>query len=222
VKAFGLFTFLFLACGTANSQGLRVLPVQVRGGQEFPAAIQFFCTENYRRKDCKNDIFILSQALAHYPLDKLGSWSFILASSDEWEPLMSRLRLPADSPAFSMLGGNTTVFSQVLYSAPADQRAELMKAFGVPLNQLLELAVAHELEHALCHELSEAKAFSYGEQLRAGHQIGCTVSEGHRAIAGGKSSIAAFVTKLCLPAPKRKPGVAGNLEQSVPEHKGTY
>jgi hypothetical protein len=215
VKAFWLFTFLFLACGAAHSQSLRVLPVQIRGGQGFPAAIQFFCTENYSREDCKNDIFILSQTLARYPLERLGSWSFVLASADEWEPLMSRLRLPPESPAFSVLGGNTTVFSQVLYSAPADRRTDLMKTLGVPVDQLLEFAVAHEIGHALCHELSEAKTAPFAEQLRAGHQPACPLRKGLPAPAGSEFSIAPFVGKLLPRTQTQKPDVAAKVEQSV-------
>ena len=174
--------FLFLACGTAYCHTLRVLPVQIRGDQSFPAAIQFFCTENCSRDDCKNDIFILRQSLARYPLDKLGSWSFVLASSDEWEPLMTRLRLPPRSPVFSMLGRNTTIFSRILFSASADRRAELLKTYGVPISQLLDLAISHELGHAFCHELDEAQATSNAEQLRAGHFPRCKLHEARRSL----------------------------------------
>jgi hypothetical protein len=206
LKPIGLVTFLFLACGTAYSQSLRVLPVQIRGDQGFPAAIQFFCTENYGRDDCKNDIFTLRQSLARYPLDKLGSWSFVLASSDEWEPLMTRLRLPPRSPVLSMLGRNTTVFSRILFSASADRRAELLKTYGVPISQLLDLAISHELGHAFCHELDEAQATSNSEQLRAGHLPQCKPhSARHSLRADDNSSFTTLPTAALFIAPAQTP-----------------
>lgn len=189
MKAVGLFTILFLACGTAQSQSLRVLQVQIRGGQGFPAAIQFYCTEKYSRNDCQNDIFILRQKLGRYPLEKLGNWSFIVASNKEWEAMMTQLDLPADSPVFSALKGNMTVVSQTLFSGPVDRRAEMMKWFRVPLDQLLDLAVAHELGHALCRERDEGKASVYGEQLRAGQSPACRRGEKHRRRDGNERSI---------------------------------
>jgi hypothetical protein len=213
VKALWLFTFLFLACGTAQSQGLRVLPVQIRGGQGFPAAIQFYCTENYPRSECQNDISLLRRVLARYPMEKVGSWSYILASSAEWEPLTARLRLPLHCPAFSVLAGNKTVFSQALFTSPADRRAELMRSFEVPSDQLLDLAVAHELAHAFCHELSEATASAYGEQLRAGNPPNCRAREGHRSRAGRESSITSFIPDSVLAAPVQTIGVVASPEQ---------
>lgn len=213
MKALWLFTFLFLACGTAQSQGLRVLPVQIRGGQGFPAAIQFYCTENYPRSDCQNDIFNLRGVLAHYPVEKLGSWSFILASSEEWEPLMTRLRLPLHSPAFSFLAGNKTVFSQALFSSPVDRRAELMRLFGVPSDQLLDLATAHELAHAFCHELNEATASVYRDQLRAGHLPNCMVRERHRSTVERENSIMTLLANSLPAAPAQSNGVDSRPDQ---------
>jgi hypothetical protein len=213
VKAVWLFTFLFLACGTALGQGLHVLPVQIRGDQGFPAAIQFYCTENYPRAECQNDISNLRRVLAHYPLEKLGSWSFILGSSDEWEPLMTRLRLPLHCPAFSLLVGNKTVFSQTLFTSPVDRRAELMRLFGVPADQLLDLAIAHELVHVFCHELSEASASVYGEQLRAGHPPNCMAREGSRKSAGSENSMAEFIANSLPASPAQNNAVVSSPDQ---------
>jgi hypothetical protein len=173
VKALWLFTILFLACGSAHSQSLRVLPVQIRGGPKVPAAIQFFCTENYNRQDCQNDISRLRLTLARYPLERLGPWSFVLASSDEWVPLMARLRLPAQAPAFSALGKDMTVLDQSMFSGPVDRRAELSRLFGVSMPRLIDLAVSHELGHAFCKELDERKTAFFADSLRAGEAPAC-------------------------------------------------
>jgi len=183
VKAIGLFAILFLACGTVQSQSLRVLPVQIRGGQGFPAAIQFYCTEKYSRADCQNDIFVLSRNLGRYSLEKLGPWTFVLASSDEWESIMTQLHLPKVSPVFSALKSHITVMSQTLFSGPADQRVELAERFRSPLDRLLDLAITHELGHAFCQERDEGKATVYGEQLRAGQTPTCEAAGSHHEIA---------------------------------------
>jgi len=208
VKAVGLFTILFLACGTAQSQSLRVLPVHIRGGQGFPAAIAFYCTEKYARTDCQNDIFILRQKLGHYSLDKLGPWSFVLAASDEWESIMTQLNLPKASPVFSALRGHMTVISQTLFSGPVDQRAEMMRLFRVPIDRLLDLAIAHELGHAFCKERDEGKATVYGEQLRAGQTPACEpVKERHPLRAANEPSL----TTIDLPT------VQGQNSTAAPE-----
>ncbi len=219
MKALWLFTFLFLACGTAQSQGLRVLPVQIRGGQGFPAAIQFYCTENYGRSNCQNDISNLRRVLAHYPVEQLGSWSFILASSEEWEPLMTRLRLPLHSPAFSLLAGNKTVISQALFTAPVDRRAELMRLFGVSSDQLLDLAIAHELAHAFCHELSEVTALAYGELFRAGHPPNCTTRKRPWRPAAGENAMAEFLANSLPAAPADNNSVVSRQEH--PPERGS-
>jgi hypothetical protein len=223
LKPIGLFTFLFLACGTAYCQSVRVSPVQIRGDRGFPAAIQFFCTENYSRDDCKNDIFILRQSLARYPLDKLGAWSFVLASSDEWEALMTRLRLPPRSPVFSMLGRNTTIFSRILFPASADRRAELLKTYGVPVSQLLDLAISHELGHAFCHELDEAQATSSAEQLRAGHLPQCKLhSARHSKRADDTSSCTTLPTAALFIAPAQTPPAMASSEPPLNSAPSTH
>jgi len=216
LKPIGLFTFLFLACGTAYCQSLRGLPVQIRGDQSFPAAIQFFCTENYSRNDCQNDIFILRQSLARYPLDKLGSWSFVLASSDEWEPFMTRLRLPPRNPVFSMLGRNTTIFSRILFSASADRRAELLKTYGVPISQLLHLAISHELD--------EAHATSNGEQLRAGHVPQCKLHSARHSLRvdDDNSSFTTLPTAALFIAPAQTPPAIASSDPPLNSAPSTH
>ena len=37
-------------------------------------------------------------------------------------------------------------------------RAELLRTFRVPIDQMLDIAVSHELGHAICMETSEREA----------------------------------------------------------------
>lgn len=193
MKALGLFTILFLACGTANGQSLRT--VQVRGAKGIPAAIEFYCTEKYSRPDCKNDISHLLVTLSHYGLAKLGPWSFVIASAEEWQDTLDRLHLPPQTQAFSALKGKMTVLSQTLLSGKVDRRAELMRLYHAGADQLLELAIAHELGHAFCRETDEAVATAYGELLRAGIFVGCRPRSAPRQLAQTESAITTLSAK---------------------------
>src|SRR5262249_22569313 len=83
----------------------------------------------------------------------------------------------SDSPAFSVLERRTTVFEQALFSPRVSRRAELLRLYGSTGNALLELAVSHELGHALCGDTSEKHTDEYGRQLRAGKVPACYASK---------------------------------------------
>jgi Zn-dependent peptidase ImmA (M78 family) len=50
---------------------------------------------------------------------------------------------------------------------------ELIKQWSLSMDDLLNLAVTHELGHALCNERNERKADANGEQLRKGQPVQC-------------------------------------------------
>jgi hypothetical protein len=80
---------------------------------------------------------------------------------------MGRLRLNPGSPAFTALDLRETFLEESLIVPPTPERArELMYAFGIPLDELLEYAVTHELGHAVCHGGTESLAEQFGRQLR--------------------------------------------------------
>jgi hypothetical protein len=62
---------------------------------------------------------LLRQALAPYPLEQLGSWSFVLVPADDWKALLQRLGGDPVSPAFSMLDQRMTVLDSSLFVASA-------------------------------------------------------------------------------------------------------
>jgi hypothetical protein len=111
--------------------------------------------------------------------------------------------------------------SQILFSGPVDQRAELMKLFRISLDQLLDLAITHELGHAFCREFDEGKATVYGEQLRAGQTPTCESPGPHHEMrATNQASFTTLSTSEALtlqgqknaigpePSPPPKPGIA--------------
>jgi hypothetical protein len=156
----------------AAAQTLHVIPVQVTE-EDSLSEVKFFGTEDYDLDNCKVHVLSLRRELAPYPLEQLGSWSFVLGSSDGWHQLVRSLGGNVGSPAFTVLGNRTTVLEQALFSATARRRAELLEMFSAGGDTLLRLAVSHELGHALCHEPDEHRADAYGRELRTGKHLFC-------------------------------------------------
>jgi hypothetical protein len=153
---------------SAKAQTIRVFPIQVRMDDCFPKTIELFCSQNYDQRKCKMHTATLLRELRRYPVEKLGQWSFVLASTEEWRDMVRSLAGKPGSPAFTIVERRTTVFEEALFSAPADRRADLIRMFNTSGDDLLGLAVSHELGHAICAETDEHRADDYGRDLRAG------------------------------------------------------
>jgi hypothetical protein len=163
----------FFATSIMQAQTIRGIPVQIRGDEHFSKSIQFFCTQKYNRQHCVRDAIRLQLILGRYPVADLGSWNFVLASSDEWKDLVRGLGGIPGSPAFSVLENRTTVLEEALFSASGSRRAELVRIFGTVDRVLLEQAVSHELGHALCGEFNENRAAQNGHDLFTGRALVC-------------------------------------------------
>jgi hypothetical protein len=172
VKSTVLIAILSAACA-AQTQTLRVVPVHLDATVSIPKTIQFFCTQDYDRQACLKDSVALRPALASYPLDQLGTWSFVLVQSGDWKDLVHGLGGDPTSPAFSIIEQGTTVVEGSLLSATPSRNKELLLMFGVIGNALLDLAVTHELGHAICHDQDERRADDYGRGLREKKPVAC-------------------------------------------------
>jgi hypothetical protein len=180
MKSSLLIAILSAACA-AQTQTLRVVPVHLDATVSIPKTIQFFCTQDYDRQACVNDSIALRLALAPYPLDQVGAWSFVLASSGDWKNLVHGLGGDPTSPAFSIIEQGTTVVEDSLFSATPSRNKELLLMFGVIREALLDLAVTHELGHAICHDQDERRADDYGRGLREKKLVACGKRPGIRA-----------------------------------------
>ena len=172
-----LIAILSAACA-AQTQTLRVVPVHLDATVPIPKTIQFFCTQDYDRHACVNDSLALRHALASYPLERLGTWSFVLVPADDWRAIVGGLRGNPASPAFSVIEQRTTVVDRSLFTAAPSRNKELLLMFGVIGNALLDLAVTHELGHAICHDQDERRADDYGRRLREQKPVDCAKRPG--------------------------------------------
>jgi len=172
VKSSLLIAILLATC-PSQSQSLRVVPVHLDAAVPIPKRIQFFCTQDYNRQACLNDSVALRASLSRYPLDRIGTWSYVLFPADNWKALVGSLGGNPVSPAFSIIEQRMTMIERSLFSAPASRSEELLQLFGFTGAALLDLAVTHELGHAICQDKDERHADEYGRGLRDRKPVGC-------------------------------------------------
>ena len=134
---------------------------------------KFICNTGYTLQQCRREMTALRPILEKFHADALGEWSWILVRSEDWGPLMLRLRENPDSPALTSLEDKATFFDEALVAPLPARRAELFKIWQVPIDQLLDEAVTHEIGHSLCNDLDEARAEHRAHALRRGEQPTC-------------------------------------------------
>ena len=137
---------------------------------------EFHCHTGYSLAQCQKDILELKKVLAHYPIEALGHWTWVLVRSQDWKPISQMLRLNPDSPAFTALEPRETFLEEALFVHDPQRIAELMEEWQRSMPKLLDLAVTHELGHAFCDEPNKAAADHFGEELRNGRLTRCRTS----------------------------------------------
>jgi hypothetical protein len=179
-----LFSFLrtltsvcsLVACSLAAQVGLSqaapVAPTPINKSIS-AARPRFVCNTGYSEQECREQVRVLRAVLDRYPTQELGDWTWVIVRSQDWKPLKNRLRGNPDSPAFSVLEKRETFLEEALVSPVPLRRLELMTTWSSSMNDLLEIAVTHELGHALCHEEDEAKADRNGRLLREHEPLKC-------------------------------------------------
>jgi hypothetical protein len=134
---------------------------------------RFFCHTGYDPHECGRRIAQLKAVLVQYSAGAPKRWSWVIVSSDDWQPLMQSLQLDRESPAFSALGQRETFLEDALFFLQSKRTEELVQRFYTTFEQLLSVAVSHELGHAICDGGSEAIANRVAEQLRGGKYPNC-------------------------------------------------
>jgi hypothetical protein len=181
VKTSVLIAVLFAACA-AQTQNLKLVAVRFGANGSTPNSVQFLCSQNYNRAECVKDATALRQAMATYPTQLLGSWSFVLVPADDWKALVRGQGGDPVSPAFSMLDQRLTLLDSSLFVASATRNKELKQRFDMIGPALLDLAVTHEMGHGICQEKNERRTDDYGRELREGKTPDCSLTPGGKAI----------------------------------------
>ena len=124
------------------------------------------------------DATALRQELSPYPTQLLGAWSFVLVPADDWKALVRGQGGDPVSPAFSMLDQRVTLLDGSLFVASANRNKELLQHFAKVGPALVDLAITHEMGHAICQETNERRADDYGKELREGKIPDCSKTPG--------------------------------------------
>jgi len=96
--------------------------------------------------------------------------------SADWKYVVTPQGIDPDSPAFTYLPKRETFIEEALVATVPQRMGELIWRWGMSTDDLLDLAVAHELGHALCNESSEMKARRSAKALQGGKRSSCEVS----------------------------------------------
>jgi hypothetical protein len=165
-----LFPALFLSSVRAQSDyHLQVVKPTVGGfsGQ------RFLCASPYSIAECDKQVIILQVALRRYPMEGLGQWTWVLVRSEDWKPILTRVQMDPNSPAFSILERHQTFVEEALIVSKPGRQLELLKKWHIPFDQFLDFAVSHELGHAFCGKSDEIEAERLGQRLRKGQRPEC-------------------------------------------------
>ena len=165
---------LILTCAVqlAASQTVPLTnPAKENAAQQVPQ--HFVCNTGYSAQQCHEQMSVLRPLLDRYGAGRLGDWTWVLVKSDDWKALQLGHRMDPDSPAFTVLERRETFFEEALVSPVTVRRVELIRQWSLGMDDLLKLAVTHELGHALCNEKDEGKADAYGQELRKGQLVQC-------------------------------------------------
>lgn len=139
-----------------------------------PAPKQHFvCNIGYTQKQCEVDMATLRKALAKYPVDGLGEWTWVLVRSEDWKRILLDRGFDPNNPAFSYLPQRETFFDGSLVVKVSTRGVELSGRWHMPIEDLLDLAIRHEIAHALCNERNDAIANRAATALKDGKPLSC-------------------------------------------------
>ena len=137
---------------------------------------KFVCNTGYSVPDCIRQISALREALKPYRPERLGAWTWVLVKSADWKAILLPRGLSTDSPAFTVPDKRQTFLEEALFVRVPNRSAELLRFWSVPLDKMLDLAITHELGHAVCNMQDEHIADSFGKQLREGRNAECVAA----------------------------------------------
>ena len=135
--------------------------------------LHFVCNVGYTPQECRVAITILRKALARYPAEALGEWRWVLVRTKDWKEILSVRGFDTDRPAFSYLPKRETFLDGSLVAGVSLRGAELRMIWHMPIEDLLDLAIRHELAHALCNQTDESKTDREAIALKNGMPLSC-------------------------------------------------
>lgn len=136
-----------------------------QSGTRKPWPQNFICNGGYTQSECHRQLEVLRAAFRKYPTSDLGDWTWVVVRSNDWKRLLSDRRFAPEIPAFTYLPGRETFFDEALLQPSSFRGVELAMSWHMTIPELLDLAVRHEMGHALCNEQDEVAAMRTAQLL---------------------------------------------------------
>ena len=133
----------------------------------------FVCNVGYTRRECQVAMTVLRKVTARYPVDALGEWTWVLVRTVDWKRILSDRGINPNDPAFSNLTKRVTYFDGSLLDTKSIRGVELGIVWHMPVEDLLDLTIRHELAHGLCNERDESRAVNAAIDLKNGTPLSC-------------------------------------------------
>jgi hypothetical protein len=137
----------------------------------------FACNVGYTTRECQVAMTVLRKTLERYPVQALGEWTWVLVRTEDWKQLLSERRFDSNHPAFSYLPKRETFLDGALVVKTSVRSVELSAIWHMTIEDLFDLAIRHELAHALCNDPDETKADRAAIALKDGTPLSCRVIE---------------------------------------------
>jgi hypothetical protein len=157
VILFGLSVYRLAAQTNRNASAQKQAPKQ-----------HFACNVGYTPRECQVAATILRKALSRYPVEALGEWRWVLVRYEDWNQILRKRGVDPNVPAFSYLPKRETFLDGSLVVEASIHGAELSLIWHMPIEDLLDLAIRHELAHALCNDPDETKTDRVAIALKNG------------------------------------------------------
>src|SRR5439155_5214178 len=116
---------------------------------------------------------VLRKALSNYDVGQLGNWPWISVRSEDWKAIRLTRGLDPDSPAFTFYPKRETFIEEALVTQVPVRGRELLLKWNMSTRDLLDLAIRHELGHALCNDANERNADRVANLLEQRKTISC-------------------------------------------------
>jgi len=149
----------------------------------------FVCNVGYTLEKCRLDIAILKRTVAKYPMAELGDWTWVLVRSENWKTILRTRGLDPDSPAFTFYPKRETFIEEALVTQVPVRDRELLLKWSMDRMGLLDLAIRHELGHALCNDLNERNADRVAKLLEQRKPVSCEAKAEAKQKSGHHASL---------------------------------